>query len=165
MNKPLAFISVAAAGFLAYAAYFDYTRRNDPNFRKSLKKRAIRLEKDDAKAKTQAAKARKIAVKKALLADVLANPPPTDAAQKENYFLEQISLGERLAPIPGKQLEAALCFYKALTVYPNPTDVLNVYKNSVPTDVYEIVSLMIAIQPPASISTVVKEKPAQADLD
>ncbi|KAF3989345.1 hypothetical protein FT663_03098 [Candidozyma haemuli var. vulneris] len=175
MNKPLTFISVAAAGLAAYAVYFDYTRRNDPAFRKSLKKRASQMEKEDAKAKAHAKHEKRTSIKKALFAEVIANPPPVDAASKENYFLEQISTGERLSPAPGKQLQAALSFYKALAVYPNPTDVLNVYQNSVPADVFEIVKEMIAIQDPAKIHEIIIEatkeasqsakQPTQADLD
>uniref|UniRef100_A0A0L0NT96 Mitochondrial import receptor subunit n=1 Tax=Candidozyma auris TaxID=498019 RepID=A0A0L0NT96_CANAR len=157
MNKPLTFVSVAAAGLLAYAVYFDYTRRNDPQFRKLLKKRAVQMEKEDAKAKKQATKAKRNVLKKALLADLAANPPPKDASQKESYFLEQISMGERYAPMLGGEVHAALCFYKALSVYPNPTDVLGVYKNSVPAHVYELVVELISIQAPNKVDEIIPE--------
>ncbi len=36
------------------------------------------------------------------------------------------------------EMDAALCFYKALAVYPNPTDILGIYQRSVPEEVYEV---------------------------
>lgn len=195
MNKPFtATIAIAAAGILGYAFYFDYNRRNSPAFRKALKKRSIQVEKEDAKAKTEARKHIESSIKKALFADLVVNPPPTEPSKKETYFLEHIGLGEKLAAVPGKKLEAALCFYKALTVYPNPTDVITVYKSTIPGDVYELIETMIAIQSPTKVSLTVNaaakaaatgasaetvasaaeeaaegssetSKPAQADLD
>lgn len=195
MSKPLtATIAIAAAGILGYAVYFDYNRRNSPAFRKALKKRSIQVEKEDAKAKTEARKNIEASIKKALFADLVVNPPPSEPSKKETYFLEHVGLGEKFAALPGKKLEAALCFYKALTVYPNPTDVISVYKNSVPEDVYELITTMIAIQSPTTVSKTVNaatkaaasgasaenvayaaeeaaegspdaSKPAQADLD
>lgn len=151
MNKPLTFISVAAAGLAAYAIYFDYTRRNDPNFRKSLKKRAAKMEKEKVIANKIADTVKTKVIKEFLVKSIIANPPPVSPQEKELYFLEQISMGERLSPDPSQELEAAMCFYKALAVYPNPTDVLGVYKNSVPANVFEIIERMIKVQNPASV--------------
>lgn len=90
--------------------------------------------------------------------------------------MQQVALGEQLAVKPNQKIEAALCFYKALVVYPNPTDILGVYQRSVPEDVYEIVIMMIAVQPPAAVSNILgagagaaapvsQPKPSDADLD
>ncbi|ODV65428.1 protein import receptor MAS20, partial [Hyphopichia burtonii NRRL Y-1933] len=97
--------------------------------------------------------------------------PPVDINGKENYFMEQVSIGEKKAT-EGSVVDAALCFYKALEVYPNPTDILGVYQKTVPQDVYEAIIMMIALRPPASISNVlgdqlktVNTKPTENDLD
>ncbi|PSK39923.1 hypothetical protein C7M61_001734 [Candidozyma pseudohaemuli] len=165
MNRPLTFISVAAAGLVAYAVYFDYTRRNDPKFRKSLKKRAAKMEKEKEIATKIADTVKTKVIKEYLIKNLVANPPPSDVQQKELYFLEQISMGERLSPDPSLELEAAMCFYKALAVYPNPTDVLGVYKNSVPENVFEIIERMIKIQNPATVDKLSDALGTEAQAD
>ena len=92
--------------------------------------------------------------------------------------MQQVALGEQLATVPDKKIEAALCFYKALAVYPNPTDILGIYQRSVPEEVYEIVVMMIAVQPPAAVTNILgaggaagagagepEIKPSEEDLD
>lgn len=38
-----------------------------------------------------------------------------------------------MADIPGADnIEAALCFYRALKVYPNPRELINIYDKTVP---------------------------------
>lgn len=39
---------------------------------------------------------------------------------------------------------AALCFYKGLKVYPEPTSLIGIYDNTVPKDVLEILAVMVA---------------------
>ncbi len=45
------------------------------------------------------------------------------------------------------QIEAALCFYKALKVYPQPGDLINIYDKTVPKPVLDILAEMIATDP------------------
>lgn len=45
------------------------------------------------------------------------------------------------------QIEAALCFYKALKVYPQPRDLINIYDKTVPKPVLDILAEMIATDP------------------
>lgn len=45
------------------------------------------------------------------------------------------------------QVEAALCFYKALKVYPSPRDLISIYDKTVPKPVIDILAEMIAIDP------------------
>ena len=40
--------------------------------------------------------------------------------------MEQVAVGEQKAKVDA--IEAAICFYKALAVYPNPTDILGIYQ-------------------------------------
>ncbi|OBA23819.1 MAS20-domain-containing protein [Metschnikowia bicuspidata var. bicuspidata NRRL YB-4993] len=155
MNRTLAFVSVAAAGVLAYAAYFDYNRRSSPEFRKNLKKRQVKQQKSAAKQQEELRKSLMLTVKKALTEDLAANPIPTDLSKKEEFFMEQVATGEQLANNPTTKVDAALRFYKALAVYPNPTDIMGIYQKTVPEDVYELLVMMIAIQPPATITNII----------
>ena len=45
------------------------------------------------------------------------------------------------------QIEAALCFYKALKVYPQPKDLITIYDKTVPKPVIDILAEMIAVDP------------------
>lgn len=155
MNRTLTFASIAAAGVLGYAIYFDYNRRNSPEFRKQLRKRRVHQEKEQAKAQEESRKSKMLAVKTALLEDLAQNPIPTDLTKKEEFFMEQVASGEQLANNPSTKIEAALRFYKALAVYPNPTDIMGIYQKTVPEDVYELLVMMIAIQPPATITNII----------
>jgi mitochondrial import receptor subunit TOM20 len=39
---------------------------------------------------------------------------------------------------------AALCFYKGLKVYPEPKSLIEIYDNTVPKDVLEILAVMVS---------------------
>lgn len=155
MRIALQITSVAAAGMVAYAVYFDYIRRNSPEFRKQLRKRQHREQKQAAKAQEESKKAKMLAVKKALTEDLAQNPLPTDLSKKEEFFLENVAVGEQLANDPNTKVDAALKFYKALAVYPNPTDIMGIYHKTLPEDVYELLVMMIALQPPAAITNTI----------
>ena len=45
------------------------------------------------------------------------------------------------------QIEAALCFYKALKVYPQPRELISIYDKTVPKPVIDILAEMIATDP------------------
>ena len=45
------------------------------------------------------------------------------------------------------QIEAALCFYRALKVYPSPRDLIHIYDKTVPKPVIDILAEMIAADP------------------
>ena len=45
------------------------------------------------------------------------------------------------------QVEAAICFYKALKVYPQPRDLIGIYDKTVPKPVLDILAEMIAGDP------------------
>lgn len=169
MSKAFTFTAIAATAVVGYAVYFDYKRRSSPDFRKSLKKKAVKQKKLAEKIEKETKKTKLETVKNALEEDLAANPIPTDLAEKENFFMQQVALGEQLSTTD-KKVEAAVCFYKALAVYPNPTDILGIYQRSVPENIYELVIMMIAAKPPASVSSVLTpetkaEKPVEEDLD
>ncbi|CAR24239.1 Mitochondrial import receptor subunit TOM20 [Lachancea thermotolerans] len=142
--------TVAIAG---YAAYFDYQRRNNPDFRKSLKRKLKKHAEEEKQAKERAKQQKLAHVGEYLTAELAKDPVSTDPTQREAVFTSNVELGERLASVAGNELESALKFYKALSVYPNPADLLGIYQRSVPEAVYEYIVLMIAIMPPVNVST------------
>lgn len=156
---------IAAAAAVGYAVYFDYRRRHDVNFRRQLKKRAVDQEKQALKLAHELKQLKLELVKQALLDDLAANPIPTDLSEKELFFMQQVALGEQLATKPQLKIDAAICFYKALAVYPNPTDILGIYQRSVPQDVYEVVVMMIAAHPPAAINNILGEQATVVEVD
>lgn len=167
MSKAFTITAVAATAVVGYAVYFDYKRRSSSDFRKSLKKKAVKQQKLQEKISKETMKSKLETVKTALEVDLKTNPIPTELSEKETFFMQQVALGEQLATLPDKKVDAAVCFYKALAVYPNPTDILGIYQRSVPEDVYELVVMMIAARPPPSVSNVLtpeKEK-VEEDLD
>ncbi|EAW16358.1 mitochondrial import receptor subunit (Tom20), putative [Aspergillus lentulus] len=131
-------------GLLAYAVYFDHKRQTDPEFRRSLKRnnrRLARAVKEEAEA--QGAMQRE-AIKKAVQ-QAKDEGFPTDLEEKEAYFMGQVARGESLCAEGSDQIEAALCFYKALKVYPQPKDLISIYDKTVPKDVLEILAEMVAM--------------------
>ncbi|GAQ03025.1 mitochondrial import receptor subunit tom20 [Aspergillus lentulus] len=131
-------------GVLAYAVYFDHKRQTDPEFRRSLKRnnrRLARAVKEEAEA--QGAMQRE-AIKKAVQ-QAKDEGFPTDLEEKEAYFMGQVARGESLCAEGSDQIEAALCFYKALKVYPQPKDLISIYDKTVPKDVLEILAEMVAM--------------------
>lgn len=88
-------VGTVFAGFLAYAIYFDQRRRNDPEFRKALKResrRTAKVAKEDAE-KAGAANRQKIrqAVDKANEEGY-----PTDPQLVEEYFMLEVAEGEKM---------------------------------------------------------------------
>ena len=48
-------------------------------------------------------------------------------------------------------MEAALCFYRALKVYPQPSDLMKIYDKTVPKAVISILAEMIAYDPSINV--------------
>jgi hypothetical protein len=92
---PSGYIHVQLTISPAYAVYFDHKRRNDPEFRKSLKRearRAARLARTQAEA--QGAQHRQAI--KAALAEAAAEGYPTNVEEKEAFFMNEVARGETL---------------------------------------------------------------------
>lgn len=49
--------------------------------------------------------------------------------------------------VGSNQIEAALCFYRALKVYPQPRKLIEIYDKSVPKPIIDILAEMIATDP------------------
>lgn len=76
--------------------YFDYQRRNNPEFRKALKRDArqqarLAKEQNEEQGKRQREEIR------AAVQEALDEGFPTDIEEKEAFFLQQISQGEAMA--------------------------------------------------------------------
>jgi hypothetical protein len=80
----------------AYAVYFDYRRRNDPLFRKELKrqsKRQARVAKEEAEANT----VRQRQAITAAIEEAKEEGFPTDVEEREAYFMQEVARGEALS--------------------------------------------------------------------
>ena len=96
---PSAFIAQGAPQDLllpAYAIYFDHKRRNDPEFRKALKRDARREARFERSQREAEGSSRKNAIKAIVEAS---NPEsfPTDIEEREAYFMDQVAGGEVLS--------------------------------------------------------------------
>ncbi|KAI5982614.1 hypothetical protein EDD15DRAFT_2180439, partial [Pisolithus albus] len=61
---------------------------------------------------------------------------PTTHEEKEKYFMAQVAMDEWLsAKGPKFNLPAALCFYRALRVYPSPVEPIVIYEWTIPPPV------------------------------
>ncbi|PVH83578.1 protein import receptor MAS20 [Cadophora sp. DSE1049] len=136
-------VGTFATGFVAYAVYFDYKRRNDPQFRKQLKKESKRQAKA-AKEEAEAHTVRQRQAIRAAIEEAKEEGFPSDVEEREAYFMQEVAQGEGLAGAGTDNVEAALCFYKALKVYPTPSDLITIYDKTVPKAVLDILAEMIA---------------------
>ncbi|KAI1386494.1 mitochondrial import receptor subunit tom-20, partial [Hypoxylon trugodes] len=135
--------ATAATGLLAYAIYFDYQRRADPNFRRNLRReerRQARAEKEEAVAQTKQ-KRKDI---QGSIDQAAEEGFPTGVNEKEQFFMDHVQKGELLAADPTKTIDAALAFYKALKVYPTPGDLISIYDKTVDKRVLDVLAEMIA---------------------
>lgn len=128
-----------ATGALGYAIYFDYMRRNSPEFRRSLRKQAEKVQAEE-KRRTEVLKARQKLALRAVLREIQSEEPPSSPEQQEAYFQEQVAMGERLATQgPEQHVTAASHFYRALRVYPQPVELLMIYQKVVPAPIFALV--------------------------
>jgi len=129
----IAFASTAALaiGAIGYAVYFDHRRRTDTTFRKQLKKQHKKV----SKASEQEAKASERSQKEHIQRVVdQANEEgfPRDPEETEGYFMQEVARGEGMCTDGSDPVDAALCFYKALKVYPQPRELISIYDKTVP---------------------------------
>ncbi|KAF9974376.1 hypothetical protein BGZ73_002227 [Actinomortierella ambigua] len=170
-------VGALAVGFVGYAIYFDSKRRNDPEFRRKLKKERKRLMKQ---AKEEQEKKQKSSAKsiEEVLAGINEQEFPTSMEEREKFCMEQLSMGEALFTRGPEGYEmAAICFYKALKVYPSPAELVMVYQKTVPPEVFTLVMEMLSIDvhkkqakyytvfPPSDMNVKVKEIPEGVTAD
>ncbi|KIW90770.1 uncharacterized protein Z519_08553 [Cladophialophora bantiana CBS 173.52] len=136
-------VGTVVTGLVAYAVYFDYRRRNDPEFRKALKResrRQARIAKEEAEFQ---GKQKREEIKRTVQ-EAIEEGFPTDIEEKEAFFMQQIAQGEAMAGDGSDPVGAALCFYKGLKVYPEPQSLIGIYDNTVPKEILEILAIMVA---------------------
>ncbi|KAF9226766.1 MAS20-domain-containing protein [Gyrodon lividus] len=137
----LTVVGIAVGGLVAYAVYFDYKRRTDATFRRQLRKEKKRVIKSQTPSEASAsiggvdANELRTALEKVRQEEVPAGPE-----EKEQYFMTQVGMGEQLcAQGPAFHLSAAMCFYRALRVYPSPVELIVIYEKTVPGPVFQLV--------------------------
>ncbi|KAM0750979.1 protein import receptor MAS20 [Meredithblackwellia eburnea MCA 4105] len=138
--------ATAALGLVSYCIYFDYKRRNDKQFRHRLLKEQKKIAQVDQKQQQQGKEAIQAALRRALTM-INAEPVPTDVAAREQYFMEQVGLGEQLAArSPEHYVASAISFYRALKVYPAPHELIMIYQKTQPAVVFDLVMEMIGLE-------------------
>lgn len=80
---------------IAYAAYFDYRRRNSADFRRQLRRNQRQQQRAEKSHAEASAVAQRQAIKDAV-DDAKEEGFPASAEEKEAYFLEQVQAGEVL---------------------------------------------------------------------
>lgn len=145
-------LNITIAGFgtflalgIGYAVYFDYKRRNDPDFRRKIRLRNEQHRLIEQR-RARATRDTQVVLIRAALQASKENPVPVSVEQREEFFMNEVAQGEMLsASGDDNALAAAMCFYRALQVYPNPQDLLSIYDRTVPRKVYELLMLVLQI--------------------
>ncbi|KAL8287342.1 hypothetical protein RQP46_003794 [Phenoliferia psychrophenolica] len=131
--------ALAAGVAVSYALYFDYRRRHDAVFRKQLAQKNQVVQK-----KAQQGQADTLAVLKRAVALIRAES--YDLGEREQYFMEQVGLGEMaITQGPEYYVAAALAFFRALKSYPAPQDLLGIYRGTQPPAVFALVMELIRL--------------------
>ncbi|KAG0366480.1 hypothetical protein BGZ54_005286 [Gamsiella multidivaricata] len=138
-------VGTLAVATIGYAIYFDQKRRNDPEFRRKLKKekkRALKHQKEEEKKKVT----RTAQTVEEALSGIKEEEFPTSMEEREKFCMEQLSSGEALfTQGPEGYDMAAICFYKALKVYPAPAELVMVYQKTIPPEVFTLVMGMLSM--------------------
>ncbi|KAG0212366.1 hypothetical protein B0O80DRAFT_90496 [Mortierella sp. GBAus27b] len=164
-------VSVLAVAAIGYAFYFDAKRRNDPEFRRRLKKERKRLQKM-AMEEAKVLSSKSAQTIEEAFASINEEDFPASMEDREKFCMEQLSAGEALFTRgPENYAEAAICFFKALKVYPAPAELVMVYQKTIPPEVLTLVMSMLSkdvqsrqeryytVFPPKEMNVEVKEKP------
>jgi import receptor subunit TOM20 len=77
--------------------------------------------------------------------------------------MSQVAKGESLCAEGSDNVEAALAFYKALRVYPQPKDLISIYDKTVPKDVLEILAEMVALDSGLKLGSFTTESGSSSD--
>ncbi|KAI1197919.1 mitochondrial import receptor subunit tom-20 [Nemania serpens] len=145
-------VATAATGLLAYAFYFDYQRRANPNFRKNLRREERRLARAEREEAAAQSKQKRRDIQLAVDA-AIEEGFPTGTNEKEQYFMDFVQQGEVLASDPSRTTDAAFAFYKALKVYPTPRDLISIYDKTVDKRVLDVLAEMIAYDKSLDLSS------------
>ncbi|KAH7343406.1 MAS20 protein import receptor-domain-containing protein [Rhizoctonia solani] len=138
----------AAIAVAGYMVYFDYKRRNDPEFRKKLRKEKKKAAKSakEGEVETPSAPGRSPEELKAMLDQISAEPLPTLPADREKYFMDHVGMGEQmLLRGPAFEVPAALAFYRALRAYPSPVEIIMIFQNTLPPHIFALVMQLASL--------------------
>ncbi|KAF2459137.1 mitochondrial outer membrane translocase complex, subunit Tom20 domain-containing protein [Lineolata rhizophorae] len=148
-------VGTALTGVVAYALYFDYRRRSDPEFRRALKKASKRQEKAAKEAAEAEEKEMRTRIKAAIAtATAETDPIIRSGSQDEHeaFFMQEVAKGEALCQDGSDPVDAALSLFKALKVYPSPSDLINIYDRTVTKPVLDVLAQMIAADPSIKVT-------------
>lgn len=127
----LATTGVLASAAIAYAVYFDHRRRSDPEFRRSLKRQQKKISKQNEESAQAADRAQKERIQR-LVQEANEEGFERDPEKTEQYFMQEVAKGEAMCGDGSDPVDAALCFYRALKVYPQPGELVSIYDKTVP---------------------------------
>ena len=99
---------------------------------------------------------------RAALAKVRAEEVPATPEEKEQYFMSHVGIGEQLATKgmyhdheyhsvaqqhigPAFHLSAALSFYRAMRVYPSPVELIMIFQQTLPPELFKVCTTRINI--------------------
>ncbi|KAJ6515399.1 hypothetical protein C8R45DRAFT_956386 [Mycena sanguinolenta] len=177
-NTVLTIAGISLCGIVAYAVYFDYKRRTDAEFRKRIRKENKRVHKSVAQSKEALAAANAVSEEdlRDALKQIKSEPVPTTQAERENYFMSQVAMGEQLAARGEPfHLPAALSFFRALSVYPSTTELLDIYQKTVAEPVVKLILALVKLElaakigayyevfPPKSTNVTLQPRPSTSD--
>ncbi|KAG6378570.1 hypothetical protein JVT61DRAFT_12835 [Boletus reticuloceps] len=146
---------IAVGSLAAYAAYFDYKRRTDSTFRRRLRKEKKRAEKSQTPSETSASTGG-VDPKELIsaLEKIRDEQIPTDHEERHKYFMTQVNMGETMSVNgPTFYMPAALCFYRAIRVYPSPLELIMVYEKSLSPPVFQLVMQLVNLDVSSSPSS------------
>ncbi|ORZ24663.1 protein import receptor MAS20 [Absidia repens] len=151
-TQDIALYTAGAAATLGigYLVYFDYKRRNDPTFKKQLKRERRKAAKI-AKATEEEDKQVKVKLIETVITAAAKETYPSTPEEMEKYFMAQVAEGEGLCA-KGEEFynDAVLPFYKAVKVYPAPMELVTIYQKTLPQPVFETVVNILAIEQQAA---------------
>jgi len=156
--------STLAVATIGYAVYFDYKRRNDPDFRKKLRKQSKQSVKVAKKELKAAAQQESMMIEKAVRDAAEPGVLPAGVQEKEAFFMEQVATGEALfAQGAAYHVPAAIAFFKALKVYPAPVELVMIYQKAVPKEVFDLIMKLVTRD--AAVNGAGGASAKSADLD
>ncbi|XP_044733844.1 mitochondrial import receptor subunit TOM20 homolog [Chrysoperla carnea] len=111
------FSGIVVTLFLGYCIYFDRVRHSDPCFRTKLRQRRQR-ERDRENQEFRCP------------------VPPKCIENRQIYFLEQISLGEKMLT-SGYVADSVCHFANAVAICPNPNQLICALRVTLPEDIFK----------------------------
>ncbi|KXN67946.1 hypothetical protein CONCODRAFT_42289, partial [Conidiobolus coronatus NRRL 28638] len=142
-NWAVVAVCTAAIAGVGYAVYFDYKRRNDVKFRKTIKKQKKEIQKKQDEVKTKKDDDDKDDIAQFLantINEIRAEVLPTDLRERENYFTSHLSQGEVIAEQgPAMYRIAAVHFFKAIKACPSPVELIMILQKALPHSLYSLI--------------------------